>query len=98
MIVVHHLRDHRIPILRGLRALPVQTLSVPALASLVAFALFTRGPESVLALSIGLIDADIVRYEYVVSGAGMGGTDNVRFRFSGEVFKDFLGLDGGELK
>ncbi|NDR58711.1 glycosyltransferase family 2 protein [Aliiruegeria sabulilitoris] len=92
-IVFYHLRENRIPLWQGLRAEPVQMLSAPLLACLAIVALVYRGPQSVLALSIGLVDAEIVRYEYVVSGAGMGGTDNVKFQFNPNAWKVLLGLD-----
>jgi cellulose synthase (UDP-forming) len=80
VIVIRHMRDNGIGLRQGVRAIPLQIAILPVVGALALSALVSRGPESVLALSIGLVDADIVRYEYMVSGAGMGGTDNVRFR------------------
>lgn len=93
VIVVHHLKDNGLPVRRALQALPAQVLAVPALAALLLAALVHRGPESLLALGYGLIDADLVRYEYVVSGAGMGGTDNVRFRINTDPWIRFFTPD-----
>ena len=90
VIVFHHLKDNGLGLRQALRALPAQVLAVPALVALLGAALVTRGPESLLALSYGLIEADLVRYEYVVSGAGMGGTDNVRFRVNTDPWIRFF--------
>ena len=90
VIVIRHIRDNAIPIRRALSAIPIQVLTVPMLSVLLIWALVFRGPESILALSVGLVDAEIVSYEYMVSGAGMGGGDNVRFRWNPEFWNDLL--------
>ena len=94
----HH-HGHRHPAHSGqqrparpaLTTLPLQILTLPLLAVLVVSALVFRGPESILALSVGLVDADLVTYEYVVSGAGMGGSDNVRFRWDPDFWRNITG-------
>ncbi|NKX45653.1 glycosyltransferase family 2 protein [Roseicyclus persicicus] len=96
VIVIRHLRDNHVPPGRAVATLPLQILAVPVLSVLVVWALVFRGPESILALSVGLVDADLVTYEYVVSGAGMGGNDNVRFRWDPEFWRNLLGHTGEE--
>jgi cellulose synthase (UDP-forming) len=82
VIVLRHMHDNGVRLRQGLRTIPLQIAALPVLGALALSALVLRGPESFLALSYGLVDADVVRYEYVVSGAGMGGTDNLRFRWN----------------
>lgn len=90
VIVIRHIRDNAIPIRHALSAIPIQVLTVPMLSVLLIWALVFRGPESILALSVGLVDAEIVSYEYMVSGAGMGGGDNVRFRWNPEFWNNLI--------
>jgi cellulose synthase (UDP-forming) len=49
-----------------------------------------RGPDGLLALSIGLVEADLVIYEYTVSGAGMGSGETVRFRWNPDFWSELL--------
>ena len=90
VIVIRHIRDNAISIRHALSAIPIQVLTVPMLSVLLIWALVFRGPESILALSVGLVDAEIVSYEYMVSGAGMGGGDNVRFRWNPEFWNNLI--------
>jgi cellulose synthase (UDP-forming) len=92
VIVIRHVLDNAIPLSRAAVTLPIQLLTVPVLAILTLAAFVIRGPESVLALSIGLVEADLVSFEYVVSGAGMGGSDTVRFRWNPDIWNNLFGL------
>jgi cellulose synthase (UDP-forming) len=92
VIVIHHVLDNAIPLSRAAVTLPIQLLTVPVLAILTLAAFVIRGPESVLALSIGLVEANLVSFEYVVSGAGMGGSDTIRFRWNPDIWNNLFGL------
>jgi cellulose synthase (UDP-forming) len=86
VIVLKHLRDTGVSLREGVRRIPVPIGVLPVLGVLAVSAFVSRGPESLAALSVGLIDTGFVRYEYEVSGAGMGGADSVRLRLD----PDFL--------
>ncbi|MDR9485535.1 MAG: glycosyltransferase [Sediminimonas sp.] len=87
LIVVRHVRDNHIALGQAIRRIPVQLASAPVLVGLLVSALVLRGPESVLALSVGLGKSELVKFEYVVAGAGMGGPGNVRFRWNSDYLK-----------
>ncbi|SIS95013.1 cellulose synthase (UDP-forming) [Roseivivax lentus] len=90
VIVVRHVRDNRMKTLSALKAIPVQVLSIPILLALVVHALVLRGPESLLALSVGIGQDQMVRYEYVVSGAGLGEAGTVRYRWDPDFLKSLF--------
>ena len=96
VIVLRHLRDNAISIRRAVASLPVQILTVPLLVGLGVWALVIRGPESILALSVGLVEAEIVIYQYEVSGAGMGEDNKVRFRWNPHFWNNLIGLSQKE--
>ncbi|MDA7430553.1 glycosyltransferase [Primorskyibacter aestuariivivens] len=86
VIVIRHLRDNNIRLKDAAARIPLQLATVPLLLGLIVYALGTRGPESLLALSVGIGNDRMVRYEYVVSGAGLGEAGAVRYRWN----PDFL--------
>lgn len=90
VIVIRHLRDHHIPLRDAVARIPVQLAAVPLLLGLIIYALGTRGPESLLALSVGIGNDDLVRYEYVVSGAGLGEAGSVRYRWNPDFLKSLF--------
>ncbi|MBY6199753.1 glycosyltransferase [Maritalea mobilis] len=90
VIVLKHLRDNGIALSRALSTLPLQVTALPVLVALIVSAMILRGPESILALSVGLVESDLVRYEYVISGAGMGAQDNVRFRMDPDAWRNLI--------
>ena len=90
IIVIRHVRDNGIALSHAIVVSPLQIVAVPVLAGLLLWALIFRGPESILALSVGMVDADLVSYEYVVSGAGMGGSDNVKFRWDPQFWHNLF--------
>ena len=67
-------------VIKWLMARDLTTLSL--IMALFFSALMIRGEESLHALAVGLDAVGIVRVEHVVSGAGMGGTGEVRVRFA----------------
>jgi len=96
VIVLRHLRDNAISLRRAMASLPIQILTVPLLVALGGWALVVRGPESILALSVGLVEAEIVIYQYEVSGAGMGEDNKVRFRWNPDFWNNLIGVSQKE--
>jgi len=88
VIVIRHVRDNHVGFKRALAQIPAQLAVIPLLGVLVVSALVLRAPESLLALSVGIGQDQMVRYEYVVSGAGLGNAGTVRYRWD----SDFLRL------
>lgn len=90
VIVIRHVRDNGLRVRDAITQIPVQLAAVPVLVGLIIYALGTRGPESLLALSVGIGNDQMVRYEYVVSGAGMGEAGTVRFRWNPDFLRSFF--------
>lgn len=93
VIVIRHIQDNKVRLRAALTQIPIQLASVPVLLVLLIYALGLRGPESLLALSVGIGQDQMVRYEYVVSGAGMGDAGTVRYRWDPEFLRSFFVLD-----
>ncbi|WP_371223207.1 glycosyltransferase family 2 protein [Roseovarius sp. 2305UL8-3] len=86
LIVVRHIRDNKIRLSRALRSLTLQLTIVPLLVVLSSSALYLRGMDGLYALSLGLGKYQFVQAQYVVSGAGMSGTQpSVRYSFTWPV-------------
>jgi cellulose synthase (UDP-forming) len=90
VIVIRHVRDNHIRLRDAITQIPIQLVAVPLLLGLIVFALGTRGPESLLALSIGIGNDEMVRYEYIVSGAGMGDAGIVRYRWNPDFLRSLF--------
>ena len=87
VIVIRHLRDNHIGFKRALAQIPAQLAVIPLLGVLVVSAFVLRAPESLLALSVGIGQDQMVRYEYVVSGAGLGNAGTVRYRWDSDFLR-----------
>jgi len=90
VIVIHHIMDNRLRLWDAFVQLPIQLPAVPVLLVLVIYSLALRGPESLLALSVGIGQDQMIRYEYVVSGAGMGGAGSVRYRWDPDFLRSLF--------
>lgn len=93
VIVIRHIKDNRLKFRDALTQLPMQFAAVPVLIGLVIYAFGLRGPESLLALSVGIGQDQMVRYEYVVSGAGMGDAGTVRYRWDPDFLRSIFILN-----
>lgn len=87
IIVIRHVRDNRLSLVTAIKSIPLQLAMLPVIVVLTVHAVVLRGPESLLALSVGIGQDQMVRYEYVVSGAGMGDAGTVRFRWNWEFLR-----------
>jgi len=86
-IVIRHVRDNRLSLVTAIKSIPLQLAMLPIIVVLTVHSVVLRGPESLLALSVGIGQDQMVRYEYVVSGAGMGDAGTVRFHWNKEFLR-----------
>ena len=79
--VIRLLRDSRTPLISAPRLLQFQLVGALVLAAMFASGLAERGKIGLYVVAIGLEPVQLVRVQYVVSGAGMGapGTLNLTF-------------------
>jgi cellulose synthase (UDP-forming) len=81
VMVTQHLRENGANWRSDLRALTVQTTAAGGVVLLLCAGFAWRGVESLHALAFGLEPLQLVSAEYAASGAGLGNTLTVHFRF-----------------
>jgi len=79
IVVVHHLRENRIRFASNILRHSLQVLASVGLFALMIAAGAERGMQGVHYLSTGLGPYQFTDERYVVSGAGMGGSENIRY-------------------
>jgi cellulose synthase (UDP-forming) len=79
VVLVHHLQENRIPLSSNIPRHGLQFLAAAGLCALIAAAGTARGMQGLHYLSTGLGPFQFTEERYVVSGAGIGKTQPVRY-------------------
>ncbi|WP_212524739.1 glycosyltransferase family 2 protein [Actibacterium sp. MT2.3-13A] len=79
IVIVHHLRENRIPLLSNFPRHGLQMLTIAGLFALIVLGGSARGMQGLHYLSTGLGRYQFTEIRFVVSGAGMGEPGTVRY-------------------